>query len=394
MEKQESTIKINPELMKFVINSSGYTFDEIVKGSKRKFADKSKKKPFNTDYLIKLINGEEQIEISLLINLDENLFKRGIPFYFLNFIPQEKMTLNFRRNSDKLPPKDRLVLRNYQNLRYDLKELMENMSTPQSRKIKIYSQDEDPKIVAAEISKKFGFDKLDLSKEKIDNIFNYLREKIEGEGLFIFKTDAQSIDRNLKLSGCIFLEGNLPSLILIKNQNPKRNVFTLLHEFAHYLINEGEDVTSEHENDPKDAEWWCNTFASYFVLPEDKTKEFLNKSKDELIGEKYENLTYLSEKYKLSKLALMWRFYLMDIITYSDFLEYRAINSNGRERLTDGEIKIPRVNLVRSSKSKNYLRLLYQNLKSGDISSLECREKLNLRNETQLEEVFSHLQNE
>jgi Zn-dependent peptidase ImmA (M78 family) len=392
MDIQEPEIRINPELMKFVIDSSGYSLNEIVELCKRKYANKSRTKIFNEEFITKLINGKEKIEISLLINLDENLFKRGIPFYFLNFIPQERMTLNFRRNSNKLLPKDRLILRNYQNLRYELKELMENMSIPLLRKMKVYSKNDNPKDVAKELRKKLEFDTLNLEKEKIEDIFTFLREKVEDTGIFIFKTDAQSVDRGLSLSGCIFLEGDLPSLILIKNQHPKRNVFTLLHEFAHYLINEGEDVTSEKENDPRDAEWWCNTFASFFVVPEEVDHEFREKTKEELIGERYENLKELSEKYKLSKLALMWRFYLLEIISYSEFLDFKSLSSEARAKSND-EIKIPRVNLVKSSKSQNYLRLLYQNRKSGDISSLECREKLNLRNETQLEEVFSHLQN-
>ena len=62
-----------------------------------------------------------------------------------------------------------------------------------------------------------------------------------------------------------------PNVIVLKrNQNAfNREIFTLLHELGHYLLNEEEieqvDVLNTVNSNLSEVERWCNDFAYYFL---------------------------------------------------------------------------------------------------------------------------------
>lgn len=63
-----------------------------------------------------------------------------------------------------------------------------------------------------------------------------------------------------------------PNVIVLKRHQSsfRREIFTLIHELGHYLLNEEEieelDISNFANNKLSDIERWCNDFAYYFLV--------------------------------------------------------------------------------------------------------------------------------
>jgi Zn-dependent peptidase ImmA (M78 family) len=295
-------VNVNSNVLEYAIESSGYSIENLANEINKK------KKSFNFDYLKKIITGEKKPLFSDLEKLDSFL-KRGLPFFLLNDIPKEDKILKYRKKSPNLnlSPSTEITLREYNYLREEISYLLTKKEISSKRKTKIYLLNDKPEEISSYFRNKFKFEDLEIEKKKPEDVFKFLRDKMEETNLFIFKNyvTSEKLDDNLR--GCVFLESSLPPLILINSNDDKNaEIFTLLHEFAHYLLNKEEldtDEVSDNFLDP--IEIWCNDFAYSFLIDSkiEKMENFTKENSQNLIEKN--RLTELSKKYKVSKYAFM-----------------------------------------------------------------------------------------
>ncbi|MDD9868061.1 MAG: ImmA/IrrE family metallo-endopeptidase, partial [Candidatus Campbellbacteria bacterium] len=239
------------------------------------------------------------------------------------------------------------------------------------------------KKIAKLYREKFDFNNfLEEEANTADKVFKFLREKIEGEGVYVFKNNKNDkggragLDDNLY--GCIFLDRGLPPLILLNSDYPEvSQISTLLHEFAHYLLGEQEIEISENREKTR-IEKWCNRFAYHFMISEEieKGKNF-NK----------QNLKALSEKHFISKMSLMIRFKDLEIVSereLRDFLNrsYKNQDAPAKDKNNKNDKGGVSGNYHTTKKertSKKFLGVLSENFYSKKISKSEFSKYLGVK---------------
>lgn len=138
--------------------------------------------------------------------------------------------------------------------------------------------------------------------EEPDLALRYLRAKIEDFGIYCFLTAVPPADYR----GLFTALSERAFLILINKRTftAKARLFTLMHEFAHYLVGvQGASDPLVINNATEDA---CNKFASRFLLPESSLNSLLA---DCLIndGQPEKWIRYISRHSLLSQGAVAYR---------------------------------------------------------------------------------------
>jgi len=374
------TIEINPKTLAYAIDNSGYTPDELADSIKTRF----KVKYFDNEYLMNILKGAISPKYTDLKKIDSFL-KRGVPYYFLSNPPKDRLFVKFRNKYPdfKLSPSLEIKLRKYELLREDIKDLCNLENIPFERTLSIYTLDDNPIEVAHEFRDILSFDNLDVETLESKDVFKSIREKIEDKLIFVFKDDLEF------LRGCIFIGDNLPTLILVNSTEDKNGeIFTLLHEFAHFLLNNEEiDVDiSKYETDPK-VEKWCNSFSYHFMMKdEDESKEeFIGITKENLLDSSY--LAHLSDKYKISKLAFVYRFYLLNLISSEDYHNYTN-RFPYKQKKTSGKSGGGNYYLTLKTRLSNkFTSLVYRNYITGNISTYEAFNYLHVKDHARMNDL-------
>ena len=197
--------------------------------------------------------------------------------------------------------------------------------------------------------------------------------------------NSEKLDDNLR--GCIFLENSLPPLILINsNDNKYAEIFTLLHEFAHYLLDKEELDTNDISDDfDNPIEVWCNEFAYSFLINLDiERKESFNKENVNYLLEP-ETLKSLSDKYKVSKAALMYRFLIKNIISLDTYKSFKRNYSYKKRSKSSKGRGGNYYYTIRDKLSKNYISLVDRSYRSDTISRLEAFNYLKVKDSSKFE---------
>ena len=211
-------------------------------------------------------------------------FNKGLIWYIIDGKPldTENGSIFFRKqkNYQNLSFDDKKVIVEFEDKKMLIDDLAFNINFNLKRTLRLYSIDESPKEIAKEYIDIFNKIKNNLIEEKVipkkKNDFACARDYIIELGFILERFDIFAFEYNehprknnkFKFDG-FFLEPNL--IVTKKNPyNRKRQVFTLLHEFAHYLLND-EEIDIETDLVPRTnniIEQWCNEFAFYFLLGE------------------------------------------------------------------------------------------------------------------------------
>ena len=363
-------------------------FDENVENIAEIIAGKRKRKE---EIIEGLKKGET--EFSVLEKIARH-FKINVYNFFSTTFKENKLLVEFKTKNPNIPLSINSyhILRSYQNLREDIACLDEN-NNAQSEKV--YSTEDLPEEISGIYRKKFSYDVFLKEKNRTGkDIFNFLREKIEEEGIYVFKNNKTDKGHRAGLEknvcGCIFLDGGFPPLILINCEYPTiPQIATLLHEFAHYLIGTAEIEVLENFEKNK-IEKWCNKFVYHFLMTKETEKKesfFYDKKNLDL------DLDYLSDTYFISKRSLMVRFrelQIIDTTEYKNFLNkpYKeqeiAKNENNTKKSKGGNWHFTK----KERTSTKFLEVLSENYYEKKISQSEFAKYIGVK----YDKVRSYLQ--
>lgn len=99
--------------------------------------------------------------------------------------------------------------------------------------------------------------------------FRYWRALVERSGLFVQIMDLGP--ENLCRGLSIYDERGIPMAVINGDEGEgAARTFTLLHEYAHLLVRE---PGVSDQNRTNKIERWCNQFAAYFLMPEDRFRK-------------------------------------------------------------------------------------------------------------------------
>ncbi|MCX7944138.1 MAG: ImmA/IrrE family metallo-endopeptidase, partial [Deltaproteobacteria bacterium] len=121
--------------------------------------------------------------------------------------------------------------------------------------------------------------------------------------------------------GFSLLDKNPPVIAINSTDNILARIFTLFHEYAHILLGITEIYQEEVYKDQQ-IENWCDTFASEILVPESalkKDEDFQKFSTSKQIQP--DLLEQLSQKFKVSKKAILTRLRTLNLITFDEYQE-------------------------------------------------------------------------
>jgi len=307
MTKDQLLVDIEPTVLNWLVESSGWSKEEIAKRLKTsthvidKFLDRSKKPSFR-----------QLEELS-------NVFKRPVASFLLSEPVKEKpKPKDYRMLPSKLNKFDKktiLVMRKARKLQEISKELSGNIAYDTKSKIKRVKISESPESIANTYRELFGLteDKQRRFKNSYE-LFNYLRDIFEEQNIFVFQFSMPVDDAR----GFVFADEYPYTVVVNSADLIEARIFSLMHEFGHILLGESViDLPEATASCKDDVEKWCNEFASYFLLPTELAKSSFSEYKSSLTDTAI--LKKLSNRFRVSKAMLLLNMKKLNFITQQQY---------------------------------------------------------------------------
>ena len=300
---------INPNIIKWARERSGYSLQEVARYLNRNVAIIS--------------NWESGAAAPTYVQLEKlaDKYKRPVAMFFFPEPPQEPDfvgQLALRSSEiEQLAPSIRILLRQARARQLSLMEL--NMgANPAETKIfrDLHSQLDASATELAQQARAY----LDISvdtqadwsstKEALEN----WRESIEEKGIFVFK-DAFRDD---SVDGFCLVHEQFPVIYLNNSRSSARQIFSLFHELAHLLLGEN-GITRGINPVGEQIEVFCNQFAAEFLVPSGDLETRFNDSPydDTAIEE-------LAVYYKVSRPVILLKLVNRGIFTSDDYRQKTA----------------------------------------------------------------------
>ncbi|PKP60073.1 MAG: hypothetical protein CVT88_03975 [Candidatus Altiarchaeales archaeon HGW-Altiarchaeales-1] len=362
---------MNPKThTEFFVNPSrlNYSLDlyKLSKNDLIKLLNSDRKRNVLTlEKLNKILNREESVNKSFL-NKFARIFGTGLTWLLSKReLPERKTSsIFFRKDSFNsylnLESKKRIAY--YEELKSELEILCKQIDFKPKMVFGDYKLSDNPENAAKDLRKKFDdaekqlFNKKYISKANSDRdyLINLIRV-LEHFNLFVF----EFTDRNRKPEKIIKFDGffMLPHIIVLKRQQKyiRREIWTLLHEFAHYLLKIEEiDENTEITNSGAHVEKWCNHFTYSFLINgfEREFSGLIYASK----GNNYykSEIGELYKKTHLSEFALYTRLKTENKISESDYNQIKEeITENIRKKEEKEKIKTREKEKIKPEEKKS-----------------------------------------
>lgn len=260
-----TTIKINIERINHLL--------KLYKLEKKEFlllVSKGLKKKFTAEEVFK-----SEIRPSLLKKID-NVFGKGLNYYLdpKQIREEKEESIFFRKdkfNAD-LDLSAKKIVNHFEEEKISLSALSKLSDLKHERILPLFTIKDNPKEVATEIRKKLYPEFNSKKREFLKSII----AKFAEHNILVFEfVENWNKKEKVNING-FYLKPD--TIVLKRNQKSfSREIFTLIHELGHYLLNE-EEIDEHINEDTSDyfslskIERWCNDFSYYFLAGEwDKT---------------------------------------------------------------------------------------------------------------------------
>ena len=213
----------------------------------------------------------DQIDLKILKKIDNLLFNKGLSFYVdpSPIIATDSMSVFFRKKTfnEDLNFTSKKIVNDYESLKNYLASLdaLSNVTTRIG--IPHYTQRTDPHSAAKKVREIiYPQGKCKTPRDFLKALITSLAEA----GILVFEyLEAPRKKEKANIDG-FFLKPNF--IVLKRYSHYKREIFTLLHELGHCVLDKEEveslDVTSLDYGTMSSIERWCNDFAYFFLVGE------------------------------------------------------------------------------------------------------------------------------
>jgi Zn-dependent peptidase ImmA (M78 family) len=267
-----------------------------------------------------------EIEVSHLKRIDK-IFNKGLHYYLDPKSPEvsKNASIFFRKTKFdiELNIGARKIVNQFEEFKISLSAISKLAEIETERTLPIFKITNDPKKVANEIRGKlypnFEVKQKDFLKALINKFAEY--------NILVFEfVETWNKKEKANING-FFLN---PNVIVLKRQQTsfRREIFTLVHELGHYLLNKEEveqlDISNLANHNLSDIERWCNDFAFYFLAGN-------SNNIIENLGKATENNDYhfeiiegISKNTHLSQIALFTRLLYNKQISQNSYNNVKA----------------------------------------------------------------------
>lgn len=309
-------IEQNISRLKYLLDLYGLSVEEFLEK-----ISKGLKNPITQKELF-----SKKIKLNHLKRID-SFFNKGLHFYLDPKAPEKskEASVFFRKDSfnSELNFGARKIVNEFEEFKISLSAISKLADLKTDRVFKVYKTKDNPKFVAKELRKI-------LYPEYSSNLKEFLKsliEKFAEFNILVFefvetwnKKDKANIDG-------FFLN---PNVIVLKRQQKsfRREIFTLIHELAHFLLNEEEidilDYYQISKTDFSKIERWCNDFAYFFLVGDYANDLSMIQKADSSNDYHFEKIEEVSKRTHLSQIALFTRLLYEKKLSNSDYLKIKT----------------------------------------------------------------------
>ena len=243
---------INPDIIKWARERSGYTLKEVAKSLNK-----------DVETISNWESGEGAPTYAQLEDLADK-FKRPIALFFFPEVPQEpNLGDQFSLRSaeiEKLSPQIHVLLRQAAARQISLMELNIGANPAETKIFRdLHAQLDHPATELARRAREY----MDISVETQASWSNptvaleIWRDRIEEKGIFVFKDAFQ----NDFVDGFSLVHEQFPVIYLNNTRRHVRQIFSLFHELAHLLLGEN-GITCGVNPEGEKIERFCNRHLS------------------------------------------------------------------------------------------------------------------------------------
>ncbi len=353
-------VNVNPEIIKWSIKNINMPEEVIIK-----------KIGITKNIFDKWINNLDKPTYIQLQKLAKNV--RVSPLIFLSDKPPNEEPMRVFRtynNTDQKSYDTLLMIKRITFLQDVVYNLYNNLNLRKEANIERYSIKTNPKEIAENERKKFfDLDNQLQSKTKYD-VLRKFRTQVEDNNILVMQFPFEDI-RGLSL-----IDKNPYIIVLNSRDDPTSRIFTLFHEYAHILLGINElDEDSNYSSSDK-IEKWCNNFASYFLISDDRIKQYVDKfdNIDKIV-------TSISNRYKLSYSMIFYRLYKLNYIQsyeteYDKFIkrkeQIKNTTSSGGNYIVN----------IKTEYGNKFINIVNENYEKGEITLNEALTYLGIKIKT------------
>lgn len=274
------------------------------------------KKPIQKENIL-----SPEIDLGHLKRIDK-VFNKGLHFYLDPKSPEisNDASIFFRKQKFdiELNIGAKKIVNQFEEFKISLSAIAKLAELNIERTIPVFSVNDNPKDVAQKIRKQlypeFTSDKKEFLKGLISKFAEY--------NILVFEfVETWNKKEKANIDG-FFLN---PNVIVLKRQQTsfRREIFTLIHELGHFLLNEEEVEQLDYNNLAKtnlsSIEKWCNDFAYYFLVGEyGKFLEEIVKA-DSSNDYHFDIIEEVSNRTHLSQIALFTRLLFQNKISPANY---------------------------------------------------------------------------
>ena len=316
-------------------------------------------------------------------------YKRPLAVFFLSEPPRDFEALrDFRRLPDQLytepTPELNLEIRRAHLRRETALELAAGLGIDFPRIRVGRANLQDPNRLAQEARQLLGvsLQQQCVWRDRYEALHGWIGA-LERSGVLVFQTSAVSLDemRGFSISAVPF-----PVIVVNAKDSPRGRVFTLVHEFAHLLINRGGlcdlHTTTRAQSLEEETEVFCNQVAGCFFLPEEAfLREPIVTSKTRRAPWEESEIRELAEKYSVSQEVVLRRLLTLGRITESFYRQRRQeLLEPYKREAARGQGGYAPYHLVKvRDLGRAFIRLVLEAYHTETINSSDVAEMLGVR---------------
>ncbi len=262
-----------------------------------------------------------EIDVSHLKRIDK-IFNKGLHFYLDPKSPEvsKDASIFFRKSKFDVDLNigAKKIVNQFEDFKVSLSSIAKLADLNMDRTLSVYTIQQNPKLVARDLREIFYPEFNSTPKEFLRSIIGKLAEN----NILVFEfVETWNKKEKANIDG-FFLN---PNVIVLKRQQIsfRREIFTLIHELGHFLLNEEEveqlDVKNLANSKLSALEKWCNDFAYYFLVGEyDNLMESIDRA-DGSNDYHFETIEKVSSRTHLSRIALFTRLLFQNKLSQADY---------------------------------------------------------------------------
>ncbi len=201
-----------------------------------------------------------------------------------------------------------------------------------------------------------------------DPAFKYLREALEGHGITVMQNGVVGSNTHRKLNinefrGFLLYDDIAPIIFINNNDSANGKIFTLIHEYIHFLLAEDDIFKDEDAEIDNGNEKRINKITAEFLMPASHIEKLWDDN-----GLQMEQIEDLSKVFHVSPIALAIKLRDMKKIDQQLVNEIEQHTKSSLEKEANTESGGDYYKTSRSRFGDNFLSTIIQGAESGDIS--------------------------